>query len=97
MVYRGGPPLFQLKGIAPMSKNIEEKIELILKEIDHSIEYRDNLHLREDLNLDSLDVIKLLFEVELQMNIEIPEEDIDQYELMKLGNLCRYIENKAAP
>lgn len=79
-----------------MSKVIEEKIELILKEINKSIEYRDELHLREDLNLDSLEVIKFLFDVELQMNIEIPEEDIDQYELMKLGNLCRYIENKAA-
>lgn len=79
-----------------MSKDIEEKIELILKEVNKTIEYCDELHLREDLNLDSLEVIKFLFDVELQMNIEIPEEDIDQYELMKLGNLCRYIENKAA-
>ena len=63
MAYRGGQPLFQLKGIVPMSKDIEEKIELILKEVNKTIEYRDELHLREDLNLDSLEVIKFLFDV----------------------------------
>lgn len=79
-----------------MSDIIKNKIETILKKIDSSFEYSDNLNLRCDLNLDSLDIIEFLFEIETQMNIKIPEEDIDEKQLMILGNLLKYVQEKLA-
>lgn len=78
-----------------MSDAIEKILEAILKDIDASVEYRADLHLRKDLNLDSLDVISFLFEVEVQTGIKIPEEAIDPHELLILGNLCNYIEKNS--
>lgn len=77
-----------------MSDIIKNKIEAILKKIDSSFEYSDNLNLRSDLNLDSLDVIEFLFEVESQLNVKIPEEDIDEKGLLILGNLLKYVLEK---
>lgn len=77
-----------------MSKDIEKKLEAILKNVNPLAEYRDDLDLRSDLDLDSLDVISFLFEVESQMNIKIPEGDIEAKGLMKMGNLCSYIKEK---
>lgn len=79
-----------------MSDAIEKKLETILKDVNSSAEYRKNVHLRNDLNMDSLDVISFLFEVEIQTGIKIPEEDIDPHELLILGNLCNYIKEKGA-
>ncbi len=78
-----------------MSEEIRKKLEVILKDVDSSAEYREDVHLRKDLNMDSLDVISFLFEVEVQTGIKIPEEDIDAHELLVLGNLCNYIEKKS--
>jgi len=75
-----------------MSDIIKNKIETILKKIKSSVEYSDDLNLRSDLNLDSLDVIEFLFEVESQLNVKIPEEDIDEKGLFILGNLCAYVQ-----
>ncbi len=77
-----------------MSKDIGKILESILKDIDASVAYRTDLHLRKDLNLDSLDVISFLFEVEVQTGIKVAEEDIDPHELLILGKLCNYIEGK---
>jgi len=79
-----------------MSDIVKSKIEAILKKNNVSFEYSDNLNLRSDLNLDSLDVIEFLFEVESQLNVKIPEENIDEKELLVLGNLVRYVREKLA-
>ena len=79
-----------------MSDIIKNKIETILKKINPSFEYSDNLNLRSDLKLDSLDVIEFLFEVESQLNVKIPEENIDEKQLMILGNVFKYVEEKLA-
>ena len=74
-----------------MSDIIKNKIETILKKINSSFEYGNDLNLRSDLSLDSLDIIEFLFEIESQLNAKIPEEDIDEKELLVLGNLVRYV------
>ena len=74
-----------------MSETIEKKIEVIIRRNRPLFEYREDLNLRSDLNLDSLDVIEFLFEIEAQMKVKIPEEDIDKHGLLVLGNLCNYI------
>jgi len=77
-----------------MSKNITEKLASILLEVNPSIKYNDDYHLRRDLNLDSLDIISFLFEVEIAFDIKIPEEDIEPKNLLLLGALRNYIQKK---
>ena len=74
-----------------MSETVKKKIEVLLRRNQPLFEYREDLNLRSDLNLDSLDVIEFLFDIEAEMNIKIPEEDIDKHGLLVLGNLCSYI------
>lgn len=77
-----------------MSESIQELLESILKEENPLTVYRDEANLRNDLNLDSLDIISFLFEIEIRTKIKIPEADIDNHQLLVLGNLRRYIERK---
>ena len=77
-----------------MSDYVEEKITNCLKELNPNLRYQDEAHLRSDFNLDSLDVIGLLFEIELAFNIKILEEEIDSQGLLKLSNLKKYIKLK---
>lgn len=51
-------------------------------------------HLIENLRLDSLDVISLLFKLEETCGVKIPEADVDTENLMIVGNLAAYISRK---
>lgn len=79
-----------------MSKDVQEILSAVLKEVSPLAGYREEANLRVDLNLDSLDVINFLFEVEARTKVKIPEADIDNHQLLLLGNLRRYIEEKIA-
>ena len=46
--------------------------------------------LREDLSLDSVDTVELLFHVEDIFNIQIPEEDLQKFR--SVGDVIRYVE-----
>jgi acyl carrier protein len=74
--------------------NINQSIENVLKQVNKDFNYSEKINLRDDLDLDSLEVIKFLLELENELNIEIPEEDIDSFDLMNLGNLSSYLTNK---
>ncbi len=75
-------------------KTVIESINNVLKQLNGKFEYSENANLREDFNLDSLEVIKFLLELENELNLEIPEEDIDSYGLMNLGKLNAYLNRK---
>jgi len=47
--------------------------------------------LLKDLGCDSLDLINLLFQVEEEFSVGVPEPDIDAEELTKVGNLVAYV------
>ena len=49
------------------------------------------MHMVEDLGLDSLDMMSILFEVEQQYDLKIPEPDIDDKNLAKIGNMVDYV------
>ena len=74
--------------------NREESI----KKIVSSTLYKDiddlDVHLMEDLNMDSLDAISFLFEVEIEFDIQIPEKDIDEHSLFHLKKLYDYVGTK---
>lgn len=46
----------------------------------------------QDLGCDSLDVINTLFQVEEHFEIKVPEPEIDEFELTKIGNLVAYVQ-----
>lgn len=79
-----------------MSKDVQEILRAVLKEVSPLAVYTEEANLRVDLNLDSLDVINFLFEVETRTKVKISEVDIDNHQLLLLGNLRRYIEGKIA-
>lgn len=74
-----------------MKNKVREKLLSILKDMNIESDLHNNSHLRKDLNLDSLDVINFLFEVEGSFNIKIPQDAIDEFDLLYIDNLVNYI------
>lgn len=54
------------------------------------------LNLVEDLNLDSLELINLLFKIEEKYGIQISETELKSGELMVIGNLAAAIAKRRA-
>jgi acyl carrier protein len=53
------------------------------------------LSLREDLGLDSLAIIELLYRIEEAFNLSIPDEDLEK--LQTVGDVIAYIEHGMGP
>jgi acyl carrier protein len=52
-------------------------------------------HLRDDLGLDSMAVIELLYEIEETFKIEIPDQDLPM--MSTVGSVTTYIQQRLAP
>jgi acyl carrier protein len=52
-------------------------------------------HLREDLGLDSMAVIELLYKIEETFNLQIPDQDLAG--LTTVGSVAHYVEQRVAP
>ena len=52
-------------------------------------------HLRDDLGLDSMAVIELLYKIEEAFNIQIPDQDL--VGLSTVGTVAQYVEHRLAP
>ncbi|HET9846888.1 MAG TPA: acyl carrier protein [Nitrospira sp.] len=52
-------------------------------------------HLRDDLGLDSMAVIELLYKIEEAFDIQIPDEDLVR--LSTVGAVCQYVTHRLAP
>ena len=52
-------------------------------------------HLRDDLGLDSMAVIELLYKIEETFNIQIPDQDLTA--LTTVGSVATYVEGRLAP
>jgi acyl carrier protein len=74
--------------------NHEDVIKRVVSKTLHKDISDIDIHLIEDLNIDSLDAISFLFEIEQELDIEIPEEDIDVHELLQLRKLHDYVSKK---
>ncbi len=51
--------------------------------------------LREDLGLDSLAMIELLFRIEEVFDLEVPDADLPK--LVTVGDVIRYVETRVKP
>jgi acyl carrier protein len=49
-------------------------------------------HLRDDLGLDSMAVIELLYRIEEAFNLQIPDQDLA--ELTRVGHVVTYVEKR---
>jgi len=52
-------------------------------------------HLRDDLGLDSVAIIELLFKIEETFNIQIPDQDLPK--LSTVGSVAAYVQQHLAP
>ena len=55
----------------------------------------EGMHLIDDLGLDSLDVVSLLFDIEDHYGVVIPEVEISPHQLLQIDNLVAFIESGA--
>jgi acyl carrier protein len=56
---------------------------------------KPSYHLRDDLGLDSMAVIELLYKIEEVFNLQIPDQDL--VGLTTVGAVARYVEQRLAP
>ena len=56
---------------------------------------KENYHLRDDLGLDSMAVIELLYKIEETFNLQIPDEDL--VGLTTVGAVAGYVEKRLTP
>ncbi len=56
---------------------------------------QSSYHLRDDLGLDSMAVIELLYKIEETFNLQIPDQDL--VGLTTVGSVARYVEQRLAP
>jgi len=52
-------------------------------------------HLRDDLGLDSMAVIELLYKIEETFNIQIPDQDLAT--MSTVGSVASYVEGRLTP
>jgi len=56
---------------------------------------RPDLHLRDDLGLDSMAVIELLYKLEETFDLQIPDQDL--VSLSTVGAVAKYVDQRLAP
>jgi len=76
-------------------KSIEEKVkDIIVEQLGVNAEQvTTNASFIEDLGADSLDTVELVMAFEEEFGVEVPDEDAEK--LQSLGDVIKYIEEKA--
>jgi acyl carrier protein len=77
---------------AILSKIIEALASYLKRDTASITEAHD---LRDDLGLDSVAIIELLFKIEETFNIQIPDQDLPK--LSTVGSVAAYIQQRLAP
>ena len=78
-------------------RDVTEKIVAALADYlkrDPSAIQRDH-HLRDDLGLDSMAVIELLYKIEEAFDLQIPDQDL--VGLSSVGAVIQYVEHRLVP
>ena len=81
------------KSPSRIAEQIFDTLGKYLKRDSTSFHPEDSL--RDDLGLDSLMTIEMLYEIESVFDIQIPDEDFSG--LVTIGNVIAYIEKKKQP
>jgi acyl carrier protein len=51
----------------------------------------ETLTLNEDFELDSLDIINMLFQIDEQFGVKVAASDFEEHQLLVLGNMVKFI------
>ena len=78
------------KSPSPIAQKVYDALATYLRRDTSSFQDEDSL--RDDLGLDSLMTIELLYEIESVFDLQIPDEDFGG--LVTIGNVIAYIEKK---
>lgn len=78
---------------AAISGRIVTALAEHLKCDQHSIKQTDRL--RDDLGLDSMATIELLYKIEEAFDLQIPDQDLT--DLRTVGDVARYVQHKVTP
>lgn len=75
--------------------SIEERVKKIIAELQGLKDYQiyNISHLKEDLNMDSLDAVELTMALEDEFGFEIPDEEAEK--LLTVQNIVDYIQDKS--
>jgi len=74
--------------------SVFDQVVSVLEDLKPSQNVQLEADLRQDLGLDSLDLISFFFEVEKMFDLKISQADIESENLMKIENVVRYVEKK---
>jgi len=90
------PPLIKYLGNFMSDKPIEEKVkDIIVEQLGVNPEQvTPTASFIEDLGADSLDIVELVMAFEEEFSVEVPDEDAEK--LQTVGDVIKYIEEKAA-
>jgi acyl carrier protein len=81
-----------MSAVTDVGAGIREALAVRLKRDTDAIRNSDDL--RNDLGLDSLDMIELLFKIEEVFGLEIPNEDLTR--IATVGDVIAYVERRLA-
>ena len=82
-----------MENAADLAMKIRSELASYLKrDLDR---VRPNDSLRDDLGLDSMATIELLYRIEEAFDLQIPDEDLRQ--LVTVGNVVTYVERRLKP
>ncbi|MFC3932691.1 acyl carrier protein [Streptococcus dentapri] len=75
---------------------IFEKISQMIKEQMHQEDFQvtEDTSFKDDLGVDSIDLMEFIVNLEDEFSIEIPDDDIE--DVTKLGDILNYLETKLA-
>lgn len=71
---------------------MKKLVDEILKEKSFCEDIKPELTLKDDLGLDSLNMVELIVELEERFNIEIDESDLDPAELQTVDQIYALVE-----
>ncbi|EFQ58279.1 acyl carrier protein [Streptococcus downei] len=78
-----------------MTRNeIFDKISQMIKEQMHheDMEVTEDTSLKDELGVDSIDLMEFVVNLEDELSIEIPDDDIE--DIVKLGDMLDYLEGR---
>ncbi len=66
--------------------------EVVAEQLGTDNEITMDTHLMKDLEADSLDAVEIIIGIEDEFDIEIPDEDAENFQ--SIGDIVRYVEEK---
>lgn len=72
--------------------NIKEQVFDIIKSLSAVEKINPSDSLQEDIGMDSLGLVMLLFSIEDSFSIELQESDMNPYDLITVGDVIELVE-----